>query len=82
MPNLAYMFMGGLQAQQLPEKQQQVHGFQQPFSFAQTNMRAGGGYGWGLKPFQNPCLPRFPPPALWRCWQPQRSSQAAAPDGW
>ena len=63
MPNLAYMFMGGLQAQQLPEKQQQVHGFQQPFSFAQTNMRAGGGYGWGLKPFQNPCLPRVPSPS-------------------
>ena len=63
MPNLAYMFMGGLQAQQLPEKQQQVHGFQQPFSFAQTTMRAGGGYGWGSKPFQNPCLPRVPYPS-------------------
>ena len=63
MPNLACMFMGGLQAQQLPEKQQQGQSVQQPFSFPQTNMRAVGGYSWGLKPFQNPCQPRAPSPS-------------------
>ena len=61
MPNLAYMHMGSLNAQQLPEKQQrQSQGLQQPLFSPQTSMRAAGGYGWGLKPIQNPCQSQVP----------------------
>ena len=64
MPNLAYMYMGGLSAQQLSEKQQrQSQGLQQPFSFPQTSMRAAPGYGWGAKSFQNPCQSQVASPS-------------------